>query len=107
LYNKKEKTVDWLFPKYKSILEPQNMKSIRKIAACLALSAILERTRSEVKLAITDEKITIKITAAKQSVMPALLASTLKNFEQAFDVAVSYHIMDRAGNGKNKVKVIV
>ncbi|NOJ26393.1 MAG: hypothetical protein DA330_00060 [Nitrososphaera sp.] len=107
LYNKKEKAVDWLFSRYKSILEPQNMKSIRKIAACLALSAILERTRSEVKLAITDKKITIKITAARKSVMPALLASTLKNFEQAFDVAVSYHIMDRAGNGKSKIKVIV
>ncbi len=108
LYNKKEKAADWFFSRYRSILEPQNMKSIRKVAACLALSAILEKSKAAVKLSINDKKVTFRIVSAKQSFPPTLLVSALKNFEQAFDVSVSCQVSDNGATRKReKIKVII
>src|SRR5437867_4447965 len=50
VHTRKEKAADWLFSRYRSILEPQNKRSIEKISTCLVLSEILERAKANARL---------------------------------------------------------
>src|SRR5919106_1560048 len=94
IHARKEKTADWLFSRYKSILESKNKGSIEKISACLILSSILERAKIEAKLSIRGKKADIKIApSAKQFVPATLLEEALKKFEWAFDISVSCYIV--------------
>lgn len=108
IHTKKEKTVDWLFSRYKSILEPQNEKSIQRVSACISLSEILERTKSTARLSINSsgKKVTIKVKQgrSRQAVPAALLANALQNFERAFDVVASCQIVVAAANGSSASK---
>lgn len=93
---KKEKTADWLFSRYESILEPQNRKSIEKISTCIVFSQILERTKSNAHLSINVDakKIAIKIMQnGRQKLPTTLLASVLHNFEHAFEVGASCQVV--------------
>ncbi len=93
VHTKKEKAADLLFSRYRSILEPQNKKSIEKISACLALSAILERAKTNARLCIKGKKIDMKIMPPPRQFIPSiLLKSAIKNFERAFDVSVDCSI---------------
>jgi exopolyphosphatase / guanosine-5'-triphosphate,3'-diphosphate pyrophosphatase len=92
VHTKKEKTVDSLFSRYRSILEPQNMRSIEKVSACIVLSAILERARAMVRLSMSGKKVAIRILQGKQPVPAMLVADALKNFERAFNVDVSCQV---------------
>lgn len=93
IHTRKEKAADWLFSRYRSILEPQNKKSVAKIAACLALSKILERSKMNVRVAVKGDKADLKITpSVRQFVPSALLADALRKFEQAFQVSVTCSI---------------
>jgi exopolyphosphatase/guanosine-5'-triphosphate,3'-diphosphate pyrophosphatase len=98
VHTKKEKTVDWLFSRYGSILEPQNKKSIEKVSACIALSELLERTKSTARLSINGggKKVAIKILqggSGRQAIPATLLSSALRNFERAFDVTASCQVV--------------
>ncbi len=116
IHTKKEKTVDWLFSRYKSILEPQNEKSIQRVSACISLSEILERTKSTVRLSINSsgKKVAIKVVQgrSRKAIPAALLANALQNFERAFDVVASCQIVVAAANDSSasrkyqEVKVI-
>jgi exopolyphosphatase/guanosine-5'-triphosphate,3'-diphosphate pyrophosphatase len=103
IHTKKEKTVDWLFSRYGSILEPQNMKSIEKLSACIVMAEMLERTRATARLYIAGRKVSIRVLQGKQAVPATLLASALKKFERAFGVSVGCQIINGA---KKEVKVI-
>jgi exopolyphosphatase / guanosine-5'-triphosphate,3'-diphosphate pyrophosphatase len=90
IHTRKEKTAEWLFSRYKSILESHNKVSIRKISACLVLSSILERARINVRLSIKGRKADIQIiSSAKQSTPSILLEESLRKFERAFDISLS------------------
>ena len=91
---KKAKIANWLFSRYRSIMQPQNRKSIEKIAACLSLSEILERTKSKVRFAKCSQKeiVFIFIRANNNGLPVILIESVLKNFKEAFDIPVSYSI---------------
>lgn len=105
VHTRKAKAADWLFSRYRSILEPQNKKSIEKISACLALSTILERARANAKLSIRDKKVDIKIMPRPRQFVPAtLLENAVKNFERAFDVSVNCTV-EQAALAKIKEKV--
>ncbi|HXV46071.1 MAG TPA: hypothetical protein VD736_05305 [Nitrososphaera sp.] len=105
VHTRKEKAADWLFSRYRSILEPQNKRSIEKISACLVLSAILERAKANAKLSIKGKKVDIKIMPQPRQFVPAtLLENAIKNFEQAFDVSVSCTV-EQAALAKIKEKV--
>jgi len=107
IHTRKEKAADWLFSRYKSILEPQNKKSIEKISACLVLSAILEKARANAKLAIKGKKIAMKILPLPRQFIPrVLLKSAMKNFEQAFDVSVDCSI-ESSSQAFAREKIIV
>jgi len=105
VHTRKAKAADWLFSRYRSILEPQNKKSIEKISACLALSVILERARANAKLSIRGKKVDIKIMPQPRQFVPAtLLENAVRNFEQAFDVSVNC-TAEQAAMAKIKEKV--
>jgi exopolyphosphatase/guanosine-5'-triphosphate,3'-diphosphate pyrophosphatase len=104
VHTKKEKTVDWLFARYGSILEPQNMRSIEKLSACIVIAEMLERTRATARLYIAGRKVSIRIMHGRQAVPATLLANALKNFERAFGVSASCQIVNGT---KKEVKVIV
>ena len=105
VHTRKEKAADWLFSRYRSILEPQNRRSIEKISACLALSAILERAKANVKLSIKGKKVDIKIMPQPRQFVPTtMLENVIKNFERAFDVSVNCTV-EQAALAKIKEKV--
>jgi exopolyphosphatase/guanosine-5'-triphosphate,3'-diphosphate pyrophosphatase len=107
VHTRKAKAADWLFSRYRSILEPQNKKSIEKISACLAVSAILERARANAKLSVRGKKVEMKIMPQPRQFVPAtLLENAVKNFEQAFDVSVNYTI-EQAATARIREKVEV
>ena len=94
IHARKEKAADWLFSRYKSILESQNKASIGKISACLVLSSILEKAKIEIKLSIKGKKADIKIIPSSRQFFPAtLLAEALKKFERAFGISVNGYIV--------------
>jgi len=94
IHARKEKAADWLFSRYKSILESQNKASIGKISACLVLSSILEKAKIEIKLSIKGNKADIKIIPSSRQFVPAtLLAEALKKFERAFGISVNGYIV--------------
>ena len=102
VHTRKEKAADWLFSRYRSILEPQNRRSIEKISACLALSAILERAKANAKLSIKGKKLDIKIMPQPRQFVPTtLLENAIKNFERAFGVSASCTV-DQAASAKIK-----
>ncbi|MEM2139569.1 hypothetical protein [Nitrososphaera sp.] len=106
VHTKKEKTVDWLFARYRSILEPQNMRSIEKISACIVLSTILERSKAMARLSISGKKVGIRILQGKQPVPAMLVADALRNFERAFNVAVSCQVNNAPKGQPASVRVI-
>jgi exopolyphosphatase/guanosine-5'-triphosphate,3'-diphosphate pyrophosphatase len=96
VYTRKAKTANSLFTRYRSILQPQNKKSIEKIAACISFSEILGRNKSKVRLiSFNAKKIVMMITPGKKSLLPImLLENMLRNFEIAFGVSIDYYISD-------------
>jgi exopolyphosphatase/guanosine-5'-triphosphate,3'-diphosphate pyrophosphatase len=105
VHTRKEKAADWLFSRYRSILEPQNRRSIEKISACLVLSAILERAKANAKLSIKGKKVDIKIMPQPKQFVPAtLLDNAIRNFERAFDVSVNCTV-EQAALAKIKEKI--
>ena len=91
---KKAKTANWLFTRYSSIMQPQNRKSIEKIAALLSISEILERIKSKVRFVkCSQNEIVLSFIRAKNNALPVILIeSALKNVKEAFDIPVTYSI---------------
>jgi exopolyphosphatase/guanosine-5'-triphosphate,3'-diphosphate pyrophosphatase len=91
---KKAKPANWLFTRYRSMMQPQNRKSIEKIAACLSLSEILERTKSKVRFVKCSQKeIVLTFIRGKNNALPVILIeSALESFKEAFDIPVNYSI---------------
>jgi exopolyphosphatase / guanosine-5'-triphosphate,3'-diphosphate pyrophosphatase len=105
VHTRKQKAADWLFSRYRSILEPQNKASIEKISACMVLSSILERAKANAKLSFKGKKVEIKIMPQPRQFVPAtLLDSAVKRFERAFDVSVNYAV-EQAALAKIKERI--
>ena len=109
VHSRKDKVAGMLFSRYRSILEPQNMKSVKKISACLALSAIIEKSRATVRLSASGgngKQVSIKLVSGRQFLPSVLLASALKNFEDAFNVSVACQVAT-GGRQQEATRVIV
>jgi exopolyphosphatase/guanosine-5'-triphosphate,3'-diphosphate pyrophosphatase len=105
IHTKKQKTVDWLFSRYRSMLAPQNMKSIEKVSACIRLSEILEKTNATVRLSINGKKISFKVLAGRRRAVPTLLLeSAIRSFERAFEVSVTWQVVTISPNGTSAAK---
>ena len=116
VHSRKDKVAGMLFSRYRSILEPQNMKSVKKISACLALSAILEKSKAAARLSIvtssgkqqqTTTVVNIKLVPGRQFLPFALLASALKNFEGAFNVSVACQVVAATGSKQHEATRVI
>jgi Exopolyphosphatase len=111
IHARKEKAADWLISRYRSLLEPQNRDSIEKISACLVMSAILERAKLNVRLAIRGKKIDMRMapSSTRKFVPSTLLAEAVKKFEDAFEISVNCSIVTEGERvmvvGKSKRRV--
>jgi exopolyphosphatase / guanosine-5'-triphosphate,3'-diphosphate pyrophosphatase len=95
IHTKKEKVADRLFSRYRSMMQSQNRKSIKKISVCIIISNILERIKAKAKLRIhNDNKLVLKISLEKnRTEFPRILVeNALKNFGTAFEIPLDYSI---------------
>jgi len=95
IHTKKEKAADRLFSRYRSMMQSQNRKSIKKISACIIISNILERIKAKARLRIhNDNKLMLKILLEKNRIeFPRILVeNALKIFETAFEIPLDYSI---------------
>ncbi len=122
VHNRKDKAVDLLFSRYRSILEPQNMKSIKKISACLTISEIMEKCGMAARVSVNGSgkkaaaAVRLSLSMSPGRFLPAaLLSSALKNFEDAFNVSAACQVVSSspppaaaANSGRREdVRVIV
>jgi len=95
IHTKKEEAADRLFSRYRSMMQSQNRKSIKKISACIIISNILERIKAKARLRIhNDNKLMLKILLEKNRIeFPRILVeNALKIFETAFEIPLDYSI---------------
>lgn len=93
IHLKKSKTAAWLFTKYRSIMQPQDKKSIQKIAALLSISEILEKVRMKVRIIKRHQReILLTLMPSKNALPIKLIENALKMLQEAFGLIVSYSI---------------
>ena len=90
IYAKKSKAAAWLFTRYRSIMQPQNKKSVQKIAALLSISEILEKAKMKVRFVKCNQR-EILLTLVPSKNIPAikLIEDALKMLQEAFGIIVS------------------
>jgi exopolyphosphatase/guanosine-5'-triphosphate,3'-diphosphate pyrophosphatase len=93
IHVKKSKSAAWLFTKYRSIMQPQDKKSIQKIAALLSISEILEKVRMKVRIIKGHQRaILLTLMPSKNALPIKLIENALKMLQEAFGLIVSYSI---------------
>lgn len=107
LYSQKIRTAEELFYKYSHILKPQNLKSIQKIAVVLNLARIVIKTRSQIRIRLTENQNLIFTIIPTQKSFPSyLLKQVVEKASKIFDIPVQYHIPDRINRLKTSDRII-
>ncbi|MFZ0316999.1 MAG: hypothetical protein WAL23_08695 [Nitrososphaeraceae archaeon] len=108
IYSKKIRIGEELFRKYSHLLKPQNLKSLQKIALLLNLTRILLKTRSQIKIRLTENKNMIFTIIPTQKSFPSiLLKQIIEKAGRIFDIPVQYYIPDRTNRLRNSMNNIV
>jgi len=93
IYSKKSKVASWLFTKYSSIMQPQDKKSIQKIAAVLSLADILERAKIRIKfIDCTQREFLLTLMPSKNILPTRLIENHLNKLQDAFELTISHTI---------------
>lgn len=91
--SKKAKTSDWLCSKYRSILKPQNQKSIQKIGILLKLNDLIVKSRSRVKLRESKNNgIIIDISSSTRSYPMILFQHIIQRVSEVFDIMIECYL---------------
>jgi len=107
IYVKKSKTAAWLFTKYRSIMQPQDKKSIQKIAALLSISEILEKVRMKVRIIKGHQREILLTLMPSKNILPIkLIENTLKMLQEAFGIIVSYSIFSSSMDAGLKAEIV-
>lgn len=108
IYSKKIRIGEDLFNKYSNLLKPQNLKSIQKIAVLLNLARIIIKTRSQIRIRVTDNQSMIfTIIPTQRSFPNTLLKQVIEKTSKVFDIPVQYHIPDRINRFKDSTRNII
>jgi hypothetical protein len=108
IYSKKIRIGEELFRKYSHLLKPQNMKSLQKIALLLNLTRIILKTRSQIKIRLTENKNVIFTVIPTQKSFPSiLLKQIIEKAGRIFDIPVQYYIPDRTDRLRNSMNSII
>jgi exopolyphosphatase/guanosine-5'-triphosphate,3'-diphosphate pyrophosphatase len=107
LYSKKIRTVQELFHKYSQLLKPQNLKSIQKIAVLLNLARIIIKTRSQIRIRLTEnQNLIFTIIPTQKSFPSILLKQVIEKASKIFDISIQYQIPDRINRLKTSDRII-
>jgi exopolyphosphatase / guanosine-5'-triphosphate,3'-diphosphate pyrophosphatase len=91
--SKKTKTSDWLYSKYRSILKPQNQKSIQKIGILLKLNDLIVKSRSKIKLRESkNDRIVIDISSAIRSYPAILFKNIIQRVSEVFGIIIECYL---------------
>ena len=103
VHTRHEKTADWLFSRYKSILTPQDKIVVKKISSLLNLLRFLEKTKAKIEIKKSEPgKIELNVIPAR-GVPKTLLQHILRNFENVFGVNVICTIRSEMGSTQNSI----
>jgi exopolyphosphatase / guanosine-5'-triphosphate,3'-diphosphate pyrophosphatase len=93
IQSKKAKTSDWLYSKYRSILKPQNQKSIQKIGILLKLNDLIVKSRSRIKLRETKNNgIIIDVSSSIRSYPVILFQNIIQRVSEVFGIAIECYL---------------
>ena len=107
LYSKKIRTAEELFYKYSHLLKPQNLKSVQKIGVLLNLVRIIIKTRSQIRIRLTEnQNMIFTIIPAQKSFPSILLKQVIEKASKIFDIPVQYHIPDGINRLKTSDRII-
>jgi exopolyphosphatase/guanosine-5'-triphosphate,3'-diphosphate pyrophosphatase len=91
--SRKAKTSDWLYSKYRSILKPQNQKSIQKIGILLKLNDLIAKSRSRVKLRESKNNGFIMDVSSSIRSYPAILfQNIIQRASEVFDIMIECYL---------------
>jgi len=107
VYSKKIRTGEELFYKYNHLLKPQNLKSVQKIAILFKLARIIIKTRSQIRIKLTEnQNIIFTIIPTHKSFPNILLKQIIEKVSGIFDIPVQYHVpnnIDRIQHSTDKI----
>ena len=93
IQSKKAKTSDWLYSKYRSILKPQNQKSIQKIGILLKLNDLIVKSRSRIKLRESKNNgIIIDVSSSIRSYPVILFQNIIQRVSEVFGIAIECYL---------------
>lgn len=108
IYSKKIRIGEGLFYKYNNLLKPQNLKSIQKIAVLLNLARIIIKTRSQIRIRLTDnQSMNFTIIPTQKSFPTILLKQVIEKTSKIFDIPVQYNIPNRINRLKGSTRNII
>ena len=107
VYSKKIRTAEELSYKYSHLLKPQNLKSVQKIAILLNLATIIIKTKSQIRIRLTENHNMIFTIISNQKSFPSnLLKQVIEKASKIFDMPVQYHIPDSINRLKTSDRII-
>ncbi len=83
---------DWLYAKYKDMLEKDAKDTIKRISSMITLIEILEKTGSDLQVTLSAHQIRLRISPGTQDFSTALFKNTLKDFENAFKLKAQFSL---------------
>ena len=88
-------------------MQPQNKKSIQKIAALLSISEILEKAKMKVRFIKGHQKEILLTLMPSKNILPIkLIENALKILQEAFGIIVSYSTLSTPRSIVPKPEVI-
>jgi exopolyphosphatase/guanosine-5'-triphosphate,3'-diphosphate pyrophosphatase len=107
LYSKKIRIAEELFYKYNHLLKPQNLKSVQKIGILLNLARIIIKTRSHIRIRLTENQNMIFTIIPTQKSFPSiLLKQVIEKASKIFDIPIQYQISDGINRLKTSDRII-
>jgi exopolyphosphatase/guanosine-5'-triphosphate,3'-diphosphate pyrophosphatase len=93
IYSKKKRRLEKTLERFDSILQQEDKKSIRKIAALLSLSEILNKVQAKIKMKMVgDDLISMKIYSVSNSFPETLFDDVYKKISDAFNSKITYSV---------------
>jgi exopolyphosphatase/guanosine-5'-triphosphate,3'-diphosphate pyrophosphatase len=83
---------DWLYAKYKDMLEKDAKNTIKRISSMITLIEVLEKTGSDLQVTLSAHQIRLRINPGMQDFPTALFKNTLKDFENAFKLKAQFSL---------------
>ncbi|MHB8567240.1 MAG: Ppx/GppA phosphatase family protein [Nitrososphaerales archaeon] len=91
---RKQRSADWLYSKYRSMLKPKNKNSFSKLAVIINFLEILDRTESQAKISLMDRgsRIKIRIASRRKETPQLLLRDSILELSEELDRFIDFSV---------------